>query len=475
LIESLVLSLTDAACGLIFSLWLKTSIMNFITGSIGEIHFNTALDVRVLLFTLGTGVTATLLFGFLPALRASRVNLISGLQSARLMGASRIRLGKALVVTQVALSLFLVAGTGLLLRSLVILKNIDPGFDIENLLVFRLNAGDAGYNSIERIDYYDDVSRSLAAIPGVRSVAFSSTSLLAGNLSSSGFSLPGRPTNPDENLQANEITVNETFFNTMGIPIMRGRAFAGTDTQTSTRVMIVNNAFVHAFFSDENPIGHYVKVGENQYQIIGVCGDTKYHSVRSDMAPTMYHSYRQGPGRSVSFEVRTVLPELSIVPAIRKIVSSLDESIPIQGLTTQTDLFNRSIIMERLSTALCSSLSMLTVALACIGLYGLLAYDVAQRVGEIGIRMALGARPKDVAGPILRQAVLLAIIGVGLSMPVVLVFSKAMRSVVYGIEPDDPFTMIVATVLMIAVAALAAWIPARRAAKIDPMEALRYE
>jgi predicted permease len=475
LVESLVLSLAAATCGLIISLWLKTSIMNFITSSIGEIHFNTALDVRILLFTLGTSVVATLLFGFLPAFRISKVNLISGLQSARLIGKSRIRLGKALVVTQVALSLFLVAGTGLLLRSLVILKNIDPGFDIENLLVFRLNAGDAGYNSTERIDYYDDISRSLAAIPGVRSVAFSSTSLLAGNLSSSGFSLPGRPTNPDEDLQANEITVNETFFSTMGIPLLRGRAFAGTDTRTSTRVMIVNDAFVHAFFSEENPIGHYVKIGKNQHQIIGVCGDTKYHSVRSDMAPTMYHSYRQGPGGSVSFEVRTVLPELSIVPTVRKVVSSLDESIPIQGLTTQTDLFNRSIIMERLSTALCSSLAILTVILACIGLYGLLAYDVAQRIGEIGIRMALGARPKDVAGPIIRQAVLLAVIGIGLAMPVVLVFSKAMRSIVYGIKPHDPLTMISAAALTIAVAALAAWLPARRAAKTDPMEALRYE
>ena len=256
LVESLVLSIIAAACGIIISLWLKTSIMNFITGSIGEIHFNMELDLRVLLFTLGTGVAATLLFGFLPALRISKVNLISGLQSARLRGASRIRLGKALVITQVALSLLLVAGTGLLLRSLVNLKNIDPGFDIENLLVFRLNAGDAGYNATERIDYYENVNRSLAAIPGVRIVAFSSTSLLAGNLSSSGFSLPGRPANPDENLQANEITINETFFSTMGIPLLSGRPFVGTDTQTSTKVMIVNKAFVQEFFSGENPIGH---------------------------------------------------------------------------------------------------------------------------------------------------------------------------------------------------------------------------
>jgi predicted permease len=475
LVESLILSLAAAACALVISSWLKTGIMNFITASIGNIHFNMALDARVLLFTLGAAVATTLLFGFLPALRVSRVNLTCGLQSARLQGASRARLGKVLVVMQVALSLLLVAGTGLLVRSLLNLKNVDPGFDTENLLVFRLNAGDAGYNGTERTEYYDTIGRSIAGIPGVDSVAFSNTSLLAGNISSFGFSLPGRPANPDQNLQANVLTVSEAFFNTMGIPLLRGRAFAGTDTQTSTRVMIVNNAFVHTFFSDENPLGHYVKMGKNEYQIIGVCGNTKYHNVRSEIAPTMYHSYRQAPSGSVSFEVRTILPELSLAPAVRKVVAGIDESIPIQELTTQTDLFNRSIVMERLSTALCSSLALLAVVLACIGLYGLLAYDVAQRIGEIGVRMALGARPTDVAWPILRQAMLLATIGVAIAMPVTLALSKTMRSVVYGIKPHDPFTMIGAAVLMIAVAALAAWIPARRAAKIDPMEALRYE
>jgi predicted permease len=475
LVESLVLSLIAAACGLIMSSWIKSGIMSFITNSIGDIHFNMALDARVLLFTLGAAVVTTLLFGFLPALRVSRVNPAAGLQSARLQGASRARLGKVLVVMQVALSLLLVAGTGLLIRTLVNLKNIDPGFDTENLLVFRLNAGDAGYNGTERIDYYESVSRSIAATPGVSNVAYSSTSLLAGRVSSSGFSLPGHPTNPDDNLQANELTVSEAFFNTMGIPMLRGRMFTGTDTKTSTKAMIINKAFVHAFFSDENPIGHYIKIGENEYQIIGVCGNTKYNSVRSDIAPTMYHSYRQAPSGGVSFEVRTVLPELSLVPAVRKVISNIDKSIPIQELTTQTDLFNRSIIMERLSTTLCGSLAMLAVVLACIGLYGLLAYHVAQRMGEIGIRMALGARPRDVAWPILRQAVLLAAIGVVVAMPVTLALSRAMRSVVYGIKPHDPVTMIGAAVLMISVAALAAWIPARRAAKIDPMEALRYE
>ncbi|MEJ2701060.1 MAG: FtsX-like permease family protein, partial [Sedimentisphaerales bacterium] len=185
--------------------------------------------------------------------------------------------------------------------------------------------------------------------------------------------------------------------------------------------------------------------------------------------------YRKFTGGRVSFQFRTVLPELSKLPTVRKVVSSLDQSIPIQDLTTQTDLFNRSIIIERLCTRLCGFLALLAVALACIGLYGLLAYHVAQRMGEIGVRMALGARPQDVARPILRQAVLLAALGVAVAMPITLALSRVMRSVVYGIRPHDPFTMIGAAALMVAVAALAAWIPAKRAAKVDPMEALRYE
>ena len=475
LIESLILSSLGAACGLIISLWIKTSIVNFLIDTLGKMYFNLSIDVRILLFTFGAAVTTTLLFGFLPALRVSRVNLVAGLKSARLQGASRTRLGKTLVMMQVGLSLLLVAGTGLLVRSLVNLKNVDPGFDIEDLLVFRLNAGDAGYEGSKRTVFFENVGRSIAGIPGVKNVGYSNISLLSGRLASSNFSILGRPVNPDEHLQTNELTVSDTFFDTIGIPLLRGRVFAGTETQTSNKVTIINEAFVDSFFSDEDPVGHYIKVGGTKYQIIGVCGNTKYNSVRREIEPTIYYSYRQRPSGSVSFEIRTILPELSIVPAVRKVVSGIDESIPIQALTTQTDLFNRSIVLERLSTMLCISLALLAVVLACIGLYGLLAYNVARRTGEIGIRMALGARPKNIARPILRQAMLLASIGVVIAMPIFLVLSRAMRSVVYGFKPHDPITMFGAILLMIAVAALAAWLPARRAAKVDPMEALRYE
>jgi predicted permease len=463
LVESLLLSPVAAACGLVISAWIKTGIVNSMAGTLGNLHHNASIDARVLLFTLGTAAATTLLFGFLPALRVSRVDPASGLQSACVQGASRARLGKVLVATQVGLSLLLVAGTGLLVRSLVNLKNVDPGFDTENLLVFRLNAADAGHKGRECTDFYETVSRSIAAIPGVEGVGFSHRILLGGGISGSSFVLPDSPTKPDGGLFAHMLTVSNTFFATMGIPLLRGRAFTAIDTPS--------------FFPNANPVGHYVKMagGGEEYQIIGVCGDTKYHSVRGDITPTMFYPCQQNPAGSVYFEVRTVLPELSLAPAVRKIISSLDESIPIQQLTTQTDLFNRSIVMERLFTTLCGSLALLAVVLACIGLYGLLAYHVARRMGEIGVRMALGARPRDVAWPILRQAVLLAVIGVAVAMPVTLALSQAMRSVVYGIEPHDAFTMVGAGVLMVAVAALAAWIPARRAARIDPMVALRYE
>ncbi|UCG58008.1 MAG: FtsX-like permease family protein, partial [Phycisphaerales bacterium] len=475
LTESLALSLIAAVCALVVSSWAKSAIVSFLKRTVGEAHFDLTIDTTVLLYTMGVAVATTLLFGLVPALRISRVDPAVGLQTARLQGAPRALVGKVLVATQVGLSLFLVAGTGLLIRSLINLQNTDPGFNTENLLVFRLNAADAGYGGTERADFYESVSRSIASCPGVSSVAFSNIRLLAGRVASSGFSLPGRPKSPDEYMEANELRVSDAFFDTMGIPLLRGRDFDATDTQTSAKVMVVNDSFAQSFFPDDNPVGHYVKVGANEYQIAGVCGDTKYHSVRSEIAPTMYYACRQEPPGSVSFEVRTTVPELSLVPAVRKVVSSLDANIPIQELTTQADLISRSIVLERLSTTLCGSLALLAVVLACIGLYGLLAHHVTQRTGEIGIRMALGARPQDVAWPILRQAVLLAATGVVVAMPVTLALSRVMRSVVFGIRPHDPVTMIGAAMLMIAVAALAAWIPARRAARIDPMEALRHE
>ncbi len=475
LIDSLLLALIAGALGLVLSVWVRATIVGFLQDFFAEVHFDVQMDRRVLLFTLGISVFSALLFGLLPAWHISRANPAVGLGNPRVQGSLRLRAGKILVAAQVALSLLLIAVAGLLVRSFVNLQKTDPGFDIENLLVFRLNADEAGYDKDKCARFYEEVRRSVAALPGVRAVALSHVSLLTGGVSTSDFSLPGRPVPPEQHLNAHELHVSDRFFATMGIPLRRGRDFDPADTGTSTPGMIVNEAFLREFLPREDALGQLVQKGGCAYQIIGVCADAKYASVRGRMMPTMYLPCTQTSMSQACFQVRTVLPPLSLAPAVRKIVAGLDENIPVRRLTTQAYLFARSISLEQLCTILCGSLAALAVLLVCLGLYGLMAYNVARRTGEIGIRMALGARAQDVAGPIVRQALWLTGIGIVVGLPIVLLAVPILRSVVYGVAPRDPITMIGVVLLLLAVAAGAAWLPARRAARIDPMVALRSE
>jgi predicted permease len=475
LMDSLLLALTAGALGLVLSTWIKAAILSFLIRLLPDLRLHVPLDGTVLLFTLAISVLSALLFGLLPAWRVSRTNPAAGLGNPRVQGALHLRAGKILVAAQVALSLLLVAVAGLLVRSFVNLQKTDPGFNIENLLVFSLHADEAGYDKDKCTRFYEEARRSLAALPGVRTVALSHVSLLTGGVSSSGFSLPGRPAPPEQHLSAHELHVSDGFFATMGIPLRQGCDFNPTDTGTSTPVMIVNEAFQREFLPHEEALGQLVQKGRREYQIIGVCADAKYASVRGRMMPTMYLPRTQTAMSQACFQVRTALPPLSLAPAVRKIVAGLDENIPVRGLTTQADLFARSISLEQLCTILCGSLAILAVLLVCLGLYGLMAYNVARRTGEIGIRMALGARAQDVAGPIVRQALGLTGIGIVVGLPVVLLAVPVLRSVVYGVTPHDPVTIVGAVILLLTVAAGAAWWPACRAARTDPMVALRYE
>ena len=475
LVNSLLLALTAGGLGLVLSVWSKAAIMNPLMDLFAGARFDVRIDRTVLLFASGISVVSALLFGLLPAWHVSRTNPAVGLGNPRAHGSGHLRAGKTLVAAQVAFSLLLVAVAGLLVRSFVNLQNTDPGFDVENLLVFSLHAEEAGYAKEKASNFHREVSRSLAALPGVRAVALSHSPLLTGGGSSYGFSLPGRSMPSGRPWLADGLHVSDGFLATMGIPLLRGRDFSPADTETSTPVMIVNEAFQREFLPHEEAVGQLVREGGHEYQIIGVCADAKYRSVRGSVMPTMYLSYAQAPLGWACFQVRTTLPPLSLAPAVRKIVAELDDNIPLRGLTTQADLFARSIALERIGTVLCGFLALLAVLLVCIGLHGLMAYHVARRTGEIGIRMALGARAQDVARPIVRQALWLTGIGVAAGLPVVLIAVPILRSVVYGIAPRDPLTIMGAAILLFAVAAGAAWLPAHRAARIDPMVALRYE
>jgi predicted permease len=248
-----------------------------------------------------------------------------------------------------------------------------------------------------------------------------------------------------------------------------------SDRQGSARVAVVNEAFSQSFFPDERCLGKAFRVGGTEYQIVGLCSDAKYNDVRRDVPPIMYFPYRQASPQRMTFAVRSVLPAMSLVPAVRRLITNIDQNIPMEEVSTQKQVVKDAVMAERLFAGLCGTLALLALALSCIGLYGLMAYSVARRTGELGIRMALGARPQDVARPVLREALILAAIGVAVGMPVALALTRLARSIFFGIEPHDPVTVLGSIIVLLAVAILAAYLPARRAAKIDPMEALRYE
>jgi predicted permease len=476
LTECLILSLGGACFGLLFSVWTRGAVSGFIIDPSSNQHFNLRIDMNVLMFALGVGVVTTLLSGLFPALRAGRTNPLDGLKDSTSHGAPRLRLGKVFVSAQVGLSVLFVLAGGLLCRTLINLYRTDPGFDTENLLLVPIDLEKSLFPPKDKQLFFNSVRQQIAEIPGIRSVALSDSTLTGGSGWSPDILIPGRPDErPRESLM---LSVSEGYFETVGINLLKGRNFLDTDTGRSQDVVIVNEEFGRVFFPDENPLGQFIAIkgfeGE-EYQIVGLCSNHKYCGLRRDISPFFYRPYRQYSTSTMICMVRSVLPPLSLVPAVRRAVAEIDRNLPLEGITTQKLAIKESLRLERLFTSLIGSFALLALALSCIGLYGLMAYNVARRTGEMGIRKALGARPRDVAWPILREALTLTAIGAAIGLPVALALVHLIRAAFYGIEPHDPVTVIGTIVIMLTVAALAAWIPARRAAKVDPMEALRYE
>jgi predicted permease len=355
------------------------------------------------------------------------------------------------------------------------LLRINPGFRADNLLLLRLNPRYAGYQGARTTAYFSEVQRSLRAIPGVRSVTLIENALLIGWMSVGAFTLPGHAIPGDLKPNAHLLTVGEMFFSTMDIPMKLGRDFTGADVEGALKVVVVNESFARKYLPEENPVGQTLKMNDADWQIVGVCGDAKYDDIKAEAPPTVYFTFRQNSAGSPFVALRTTLPPLAVTGAARKAVAAIDPNVPLTNISTQRQLWNNQISQEWLFATLCGSLAFLAVLLSCIGLYGLMAYNVARRTGEIGIRMALGATRRNVAGPVLREALLLAAAGVGIGVPGALGLTRLIQSNLYGVEPSDPVTVVGAVVVLLAVAILAAWIPARRAARVDPMVALRCE
>ncbi|HKW34727.1 MAG TPA: ABC transporter permease [Candidatus Acidoferrum sp.] len=498
LTESLLLAATGGILGIVFASWGSHAIVSFVSNNQPRpLTFATGLDLRVLGFTLVISLFTGILFGLAPAFRSVRVDVTPALKegfsaSTKISrgGARRLSIGNALVVTQVALAIVVLVGAGLLVRTLQNLRSIDVGFDSHNLVIFGINPSLAGYKDAQMRSFYQDLQGRLTETPGVRSASYSMVPLLSGSLMATMFHWPGTP--QDRPSESDVLEIGPNFFNTMQIPFVAGRNFTASDYEIAANAanpsaphtvptpVIVDQAFVAKFFGKENPLGkHYGQSEATQdgpaspgYEIIGVVHDTKYSDLRREISPMMYTPQTM---QGASFEVRTAGDPQALVPAIRKVVADISRNLPLRDVTTESQQIDRLLFQERLVARLSGFFGLLALVLACIGLYGLLAYEVTRRTREIGIRSALGAQRGDVLRLVVKQGLLVAVVGAVAGIGVALGVTHYLKSMLYDVSAYDPFTIVVVSALLLLVALAACLIPARRATNVDPMVALRYE
>jgi len=479
--------------GILFALWIKDGLLA--VSDWGPRALEPKLDWRVLGFTLALSLLTGIIFGIVPAWRATKVDLAPALKdSARGSGAaSRSLLSRGLVVTQVALSLLLLVGAGLFLRTLLNLQRVEPGFNTRNLLLFGVQPGLIGYKDEKLAQLYQQMFDRIEAVPGVLGVTISRMPLLAqGSSSSSVFLREALSAAPDAEGRIKSSgdgyrhQVRENFFEVMEIPLLAGRGFKPQDDAKAPKVAIVNQTFANRYFPNEHPIGKrftFDTKKPDEIEIVGLVKDAKYTRQRDEIPPTVYSPWRQEL-RSMSgatFEARTVGDPNAVIAAIRQAVREVDANLPLNNIKTQVAQADETLRMERLFAKLLSLFGLLAQQLASIGLYGVMAYSVSQRTNEIGIRMALGASQNDVMKMVLRQGMALTLIGVGMGLAGAYALTKYLESkanltnMLYGVNSGDPLTYGVTAVVLTVVALVACFIPARRATKVDPMVALRYE
>jgi predicted permease len=484
LTESVLLSTAGGVLGILLAYWSVQSLIAFMSrGGLWPSHLTVHLDLRVLVFTAAASVLTGILFGLAPAFRGMRLDLTPALKespAALAKGASRgrwLNLGGSLVIVQVALSVLVLSGAGLLVRTLKNLKSIDPGFDTRNVLLFDMDPGLNSYTAAQTHNLYSQLLERLEVLPGVLSATYSFDPLLSGDVWSTSFRVEGETQNTQH--VTDGLAVGPRFFETLRIPLMAGRTFTPQDfllaPDSKWNPVVINMAFARSFFKDQNPLGRRLSGlaghGTN-YEIVGVVGDTKYQTLRSELGPTLYVPQ---PGGGATFQVRTAADPATIIPAVRSIVSQLDNNLPLFSIKTQSEQIEGSLFQERLIARLSSFFGGLSLLLACIGLYGLLSYEVTRRTREIGVRMALGARRPDILRVIVGQGVGLSAAGTVIGILGALGTTRYLASLLYGVRPVDPPTFVAVAVLLGLVALAACYIPARRASRVDPMVALRYE
>lgn len=476
LTESFVLAGLAAALGLMIAQWAGDALVRFALGSSAQL--SVGLDGRVLVFTTLVAIATALLFGLAPAVRATRTNLGTVLRatSKSIHGGGRFQTRKLLVASQVALSLLLIVGAGLFTRSFRALLTVDTGFEREHVLSITMDPRAAGYPVSELPTLYRRLVDRAETTPGVRSASVAMCAMVTGCRSfSDGIEITGYERRPGEQILIQENRVGPRYFSTVGISMIEGREFDEHDTESAPRVAIINEAFARRYFANRPAIGQMFGNDTRDRLIVGVAQDARVNSPREAAGPMAYHPLGQGAVFAGTLEVRSDGDPRLTATALRHAIGEVDRQLPIVRVSTVTERLTEDLNQERLVTALAMLFGMLALGLACFGLYGVMAYAVSRRTAELGIRIALGASPSGVGWMVFRESLILVVTGLALGVPAAFLAGRSLSGLLFGVSAHDPATVIAATLVLLTVAALAGYLPARQASRVDPLVALRFE
>ena len=482
--ESLILALAGGAAGLALASWTLSVIVNSIPEDQGASGLTSQLDYRVLIFACLISVVTGVLFGLVPALRATHTDLQSVLKDQGVNvsgGRTNVRVRKFLLTSQIALTAVLLSAAGLFAHSLLNLKTQDLGVRPDHVLEFSISPELNRYTPPQTIALADRIRKSMGPLPGVRSASESEIPMLANSNSSSNVTVPGYNAQEDEDMNVDQNFVGPNFLATMGIPLLNGREFSEADTGTSPKVAIINEAMARRFFAGRNPIGLRFGFGGGKdvkldTEIVGIVKDSKNTDVKQAARPFAFLPYSQSEhAGNATFYVRTNQDPVALTATVRNLIAGFDANLPVYGVKTLTAQVDEIMFTDRLVTIFSLCLGLLASLLAAVGLYGVMAYVVARRTREIGIRIALGATQQNVAWMILRE--ILGMLAAGLCAGLIAAYGigRVVESLLFGVKASDPVVFVLAAVLLAAVAMLAGWLPSRKAANVDPMVALRYE
>jgi predicted permease len=482
LTESVLLAVLGGTLGVAFAIWGIRFLTVLLADGRENFTLRAELNWHVLLVVAGLSLLTGVLFGLAPALQSTRPDVVPALKDAR-TGEARghwfraLGLRRILMVSQIAFTLLILVAAGLFVRTLSNLSSIQLGFNRENLLTFQLNARQAGHDDPGIVAFYSDLRRQFSAIPGVRAASLSNHTLIGMGTSSTGVRVSGAAFE-----DSSILTIGAEFFTTLQIPMLRGRDIDDRDRPGSPMVAVVNEAFARRSFGDRDPLGQHLALAamctKCDIEVVGVSANSLYGDLKGTAPPTVYLSFAQGawgPVQGMVYELRTAANPLNYVNAVRDLVQRADPGLPLADVKSQSAWIDETISQEIAFARLCTAFALLALVIACVGLYGTMSYNVARRTGEIGIRMALGAQRSRVLWMVLREVLLLAAVGLAISVPAALAASKLVESFLFEMKPNDPVAVIGSVVTLVVAAILAGYLPARNASRIDPMIALRHD